>query len=611
MPLPLEDYALVGDTQTAALVGRDGSIDWMCIPRFDSPSCFAALLGTPDHGRWHLGPRGDARTSWRYVDETLILETTHETDEGAVRVLDFMPPREKAPDIVRIVEGIRGRVPMTMELVVRFDYGHVVPWVRRLDGALFMVGGPDSLTLRTPVETRGENLTTRAEFVVAEGDRIPFVLTWNPSHEPMPREINPDHALEDTRRWWAEWGERCSYEGEWRDDVLRSLTVLKALTYAPTGGIVAAPTTSIPEQLGGVRNWDYRYCWIRDATFTLYALMLSGFRDEAAAWRDWLLRTVAGDPADFQILYGVRGERRVAETELPWLPGYEDSRPVRVGNAAARQLQLDVYGEVMDALYFARKGGLPADDAAWSLQRLLLEYLEGEWRFEDEGIWEVRGPRRHFTHSKVMAWVAFDRAVKAVEHFDRPADAIPWKRLRDEIHEDICRNAFDTERNAFVQYYGAKSLDASTLLIPLVGFLPPDDPRVAGTVDAILAELVEDGLVRRYLDDETMREVDGLPPGEGSFLPCSFWLVDNLSLLGRKDEARALFERLLSLRTDLGLLAEEYDSRAGRLVGNFPQAFSHVGLVNSAFNLSTAETGSREEWLATPVQTTAAEPDPG
>jgi GH15 family glucan-1,4-alpha-glucosidase len=609
MALPLEDYALVGDTQTAALVGRDGSVDWMCMPQFDSGSCFAALLGTPEHGRWLIAPRAGAkRTTWRYVDEALVLETTHETEDGTVRVTDFMPPRETLPDIVRIVEGVRGRVPMEMELVTRFDYGHVVPWARRLDGGLLLVGGPDALVLRTPVETHGENLTTRAEFSVGEGDRVPFALTWHPSNQPSPEPIDPFRALEDTCRWWADWAARCSYGGAWRGEVLRSLTVLKALTFAPTGGLVAAPTTSLPERLGGVRNWDYRYCWIRDATFTLYALMLSGFRDEAAAWRDWLLRTVAGDPADFQIMYGVHGERRLPELELDWLPGYEGARPVRTGNGAYAQLQLDVYGEVMDALHFARRGGLPADEHSWSLQRLLLDHLEGKWQLEDEGIWEVRGPQRDFTHSKVMAWVAFDRAVKAVEQYGREGDVDRWKRIRAEIHAEVCREAFDPGRNAFMQYYGAQTLDASTLLIPLVGFLPADDPRVVGTVDAIQRELVEDGLVRRYRADETMREIDGLPPGEGAFLPCSFWLVDNLALLGRRDEAQALFERLLSLRNDLGLLAEEYDTAAGRLVGNFPQAFSHVGLVNSAFNLSMAEGAPMSDrWLALPVQATAAQ----
>jgi GH15 family glucan-1,4-alpha-glucosidase len=610
MPLPLEDYALVGDTQTAALVGRDGSIDWMCMPQFDSPSCFAALLGGPEHGRWLIAPAGGSRrTTWRYADEALVLETTHETETGTVRVIDFMPPRGTAPDIVRIVEGVRGRVELELELVVRFDYGHVVPWARRMDDSLLLVGGPDSLTLRTPVETYGEDLTTRAELTVAEGDRVPFTLTWNPSNEPPPDPIDPFRALDDTLRWWGEWAEGCTYEGKWRDAVLRSITVLKALTFAPSGGIVAAPTTSLPERLGGVRNWDYRYCWIRDATFTLYALMLSGYRDEAAAWRDWLLRTVAGDPADFQIMYGVRGERRLPELELDWLPGYEGSQPVRSGNAAYAQLQLDVFGEVMDALHLARREGLPADEHSWSLQRLLLEHLEGQWRLEDEGIWEVRGPQRDFTHSKVMAWVAFDRAVKAVEGYDRDGDVDRWKRVRAEIHEEVCREAFDPGRNAFMQYYGAQTLDASVLLIPLVGFLPADDPRVAGTVDAIMRELVEDGLVRRYSTHDAMREIDGLPPGEGTFLPCSFWLVDNLTLLGRRDEARALFERLLSLRTDLGLLAEEYDTAAGRLVGNFPQAFSHVGLVNSAFHLSAAEGAPMSDrGLAVPVQATAAEP---
>jgi GH15 family glucan-1,4-alpha-glucosidase len=605
MPLQLEDYALIGDTQTAALVGRDGSVDWMCMPRFDSPACFAALLGGPGHGRWLLAPAGEPRkTAWRYRDSALLLETTHETDDGTVRVLDFMPPRGAAPDIVRIVEGVRGRVPMRMELVVRFDYGSVVPWARRLDGALFLVGGPDSLTLRTPVETHGENLTTVAEFTATEGDRIPFVLTWNPSHEPPPRPINAFHALEQTERWWTDWAARCTFEGERHDDVLRSLNVLKALTYAPTGGIVAAPTTSLPEQLGGVRNWDYRYCWIRDAAFTLYALMLSGHREEAAAWRDWLLRAVAGDPAHFQIMYGVQGERRLPEHELPWLPGYEGSRPVRVGNAASEQRQLDVYGELMDALHFGRREGLDPDLDAWSLQKVLLDYFEGEWQDPDEGIWEVRGPRRHFTHSKVLAWVAFDRAVKAVERYGRDGPVERWRRLRAEIHEEVCREGYDAERGAFVQAYGMKGLDASLLVIPLVGFLPPEDERVIGTVEAIQRELCEDGLVHRYSHDESVREVDGLPPGEGAFLPCSFWLVDNLALIGRRDEAVALFGKLLGLRTDLGLLAEEYDVGARRLVGNFPQAFTHVGLVNSAFNLASA-TGAGEEL---PVQALAREP---
>ncbi len=587
MPLPLEDYALIGDTQTAALVGKDGSIDWLCIPRFDSPACFAALLGEPGHGRWVMAPAGGVRSvSRRYSDHSLVLETDFETADGAVRVIDFMPPREPDPDVVGIVRGLRGRVPMRMQLVIRFDYGSVVPWVRRLNGTLACIAGPDGLCLRTPVETRGEDLTTVAEFWVSEGDRVPFVLTWYPSNEPPPREIEAERALEDTAVWWREWSSRCEYDGEWRDAVVRSLTVLKALTYGPTGGIVAAPTTSLPEQLGGVRNWDYRYCWLRDATFTLYALLTAGYTGEARAWRDWLLRAVAGDPADLQIMYGPAGERRLPELPLDWLPGYEGSRPVRTGNAATEQLQLDVFGEVMDALHQARRAGIEAQEPAWALQRKLLEFLEDGWRQPDEGIWEVRGPRRDFTHSKVMAWVAFDRAVKAVERFDRVGPIDRWKRLRAEIHEEVCREGFDADRNAFVQFYGSDLLDASLLMIPLVGFLPAADPRVRGTIEAIERELCADGFVLRYPTSEETAAVDGLPPGEGAFLPCTFWLADCLSLLGRRDEARRVFDRLLAIRNDVGLLAEEYDTERRRLVGNFPQAFTHVGLVNTAYNLS-------------------------
>ena len=589
MALPLEDYALVGDTQAAALVGRDGSIDWLCVPRFDSPACFAALLGAREHGRWLLAPAGGARaTTRRYAGDSLVLETDFETGDGAVRVTDFMPPRQAAPDLVRIVEGLRGRVAMRMELVVRFDYGSIVPWARRLQEAVSYVGGPDALALETPVETHGENLTTVAKFTVAEGERVPFVLAWHPSHEPPPRSVDAEQALRETLTWWEEWAARCTYEGEWRDAVLRSLTVLKALTYAPTGGIVAAPTTSIPEAIGGVRNWDYRYCWLRDATFTLYALLSSGYTNEARAWRDWLVRAVAGDPAELQIMYGLGGERRLREHELDWLPGYEESRPVRIGNAASAQLQTAVYGEVMDALHNARRAEIEPSDTAWALQRVLLEELEREWTLPDEGIWEVRGPRRHFTHSKVMAWVGFDRAVKAVERFGRDGDAERWKRLRAEIHDEVCREGYDAGRGAFVQSYGSPILDASLLMIPLVGFLPAEDPRVRGTIEAIERDLTVDGLVLRYPEGEESADVDGLPPGEGTFLLCSFWLADCLHLLGRDDDARALFERLLSLRNDVGLLAEEYDTRAGRLVGNFPQAFSHIGLVNTAHNLSGA-----------------------
>jgi GH15 family glucan-1,4-alpha-glucosidase len=487
-----------------------------------------------------------------------------------------------------------------MELVLRFDYGSIVPWVRRVDGgARVAVAGPDALCFRTPVEVRGENLTTVADVVVGEGDRIPFVLTWFASHLPLPAEIDPEQALRDTERFWTEWSARCTYEGRWRDPVVRSLIVLKALTYEPTGGIVAAPTTSLPEQIGGVRNWDYRYCWLRDATFTLDSLLVAGYLDEAGAWRDWLLRAVAGDPADLQIMYGPAGERRLPEFELPWLAGFEGSRPVRVGNAAADQFQLDVYGEVMDAMYEAVRGGLPESPEAWALLRKLMQFLEFEWDSRDEGIWEVRGPRRHFTHSKVMAWVAADRAVRLCEEHGREGPAGRWRTLRERIHAEVCSRGYDAERGAFVQSYGSKLLDAAVLMIPLVGFLPPEDERVRSTVATIERELVEDGFVRRYEESEEAAEVDGLPPGEGAFLPCSFWLVDNLALQGRVDDAGELFERLLGIRSGLGLLSEEYDTKLGRLVGNFPQAFSHVGLVNSAFNLSQAVAGPAERRGAT------------
>jgi GH15 family glucan-1,4-alpha-glucosidase len=589
VPLRIEDYGLIGDTQTAALVGRDGSMDWLCLPRFDSGACFAALLGEPEHGRWLIAPQAPVRRAERrYRGASLVLETDFETDEGAVRLIDCMPPREQDPDVVRIVEGLRGRVRMRMELVVRFDYGSIIPWVRRLNGTLTCVGGPDAVSLRTPVEIRGEDLTTVAEFTVAEGERVPFVLTWYPSSEPAPREIEPERALEQTEFWWEDWASRLDYEGEWTEPVTRSLVVLKALTYGPSGGIVAAPTTSLPEAVGGVRNWDYRYCWLRDATYTLYALLRAGYTSEARDWRDWLLRTVAGDPADLQIMYGPAGERRLTEVELDWLPGYEGSRPVRIGNAASEQLQLDVYGEVMDSLYQAwRVEVQPRATTAWALQRRLLDFLETGWREPDEGIWEVRGPRRHFTHSKVMAWVAFDRAVKSVEEFGHEGPADRWRALREEVHAEVCREGFDAERGAFVQSYGAKKLDAALLMIPLVGFLPPEDERVRRTVEAIERELCADGFVTRYAMDAETAEVDGLPPGEGAFLPCTFWLADCLHLLGREQEARDVFERLLSLRNDLGLLSEEYDPRSQRLVGNFPQAFTHVGLVNTAFTLSS------------------------
>jgi GH15 family glucan-1,4-alpha-glucosidase len=589
VPARIEDYALIGDCETAALVARDGSIDWLCWPRFDSGACFAALLGGPEHGRWRLAPAdASARVRRQYRGNTLILETEHTTDDGAVTVIDFMPPRGAASDLVRMVVGRRGRVAMRTEVVFRFHYGSVVPWVSRLDdGALRAIGGPDMAVLRTSVPLRGEGLTTVGEFSVAAGETVSFVLTYGRSHEPPVPAVHPPTALAETEGFWREWVARCTYRGEWSEAVVRSLLTLKGLTFRPTGGIVAAPTTSLPEQLGGTRNWDYRFCWLRDATLTLLSLMDAGYYDEAATWRDWLLRAVAGSPAQLQIMYGLAGERHLREWDVPWLPGYEGAAPVRVGNAAFDQLQLDVFGEVMDALYQARRGGLAASADGWSLQRALIGYLESVWDRADEGIWEVRGAPQHFTHSKVMAWVALDRAVRSVEQFglDGPLDR--WRALRARIHEEVCQRGFDPTLGAFVQAYGSKQLDASLLMIPLVGFLPVSDPRVRGTVEAVERHLTVDGLVLRY---DSAATDDGLPPGEGAFLACSFWLVDNLALLGRLDDARRLFERLLDLRNDVGLLAEEYDPRAGRQVGNFPQAFSHVALVDSALNLSREPT---------------------
>ena len=591
----IEDYALIGDTQSAGLVSKDGSIDWLCMPRFDSGACFAALVGTEEHGFWRIAPAGEVRQVRRgYRGDTLVLETEFRTEDGTVRLVDCMPPRGQVPDVVRLVQGIRGRVPLRMDLRIRFDYGSLVPWVRRRGEDLHAIGGPDSLWLRTPIHTRGEDLTTVAEFTVAAGEQVPFVLTWQASHLPRPRLIDPFKAIDDTEAWWAQWAGRIAYDGGWRDAVVRSLLTLKALTYHPTGGIGAAPTTSLPEQLGGVRNWDYRYCWLRDATFTLSALMGCGLVSEAKAWREWLLRAVAGAARQMQILYGVAGERRILETELDWLPGYEGSRPVRVGNAAVNQFQLDVYGEVMDALHLGRMAGIEAGDHAWDFQRKLIEFLEDGWREPDEGLWEVRGRRRHFTHSKVMAWVALDRAVKAVELFKLPGPLRRWRALRHEIHQEVLERGFDAERNTFVQYYGGKELDASLLMIPLVGFLPATDRRMRGTVDAIQRELRHDGFVLRYQTDPGDGEaVDGLPPGEGAFLACSFWLADNLALMGRHDEAREQFEALLALRNDVGLLAEEYDPTTKRLLGNFPQAFSHVPLINTACHLSGLMPGGK------------------
>jgi GH15 family glucan-1,4-alpha-glucosidase len=586
----IEDYGLIGDLQTAALVGRDGSIDWLCFPRFDSGACFAALLGNADNGRWLLAPDCKVeRVERRYRERSLIHELDFHTEHGSVRLIDFMPPRGTAPDVVRIVEGLGGRVPMRMELVLRFDYGRIIPWVRRLeDDTRVAIAGPDAVTFRTPVPLRGENMSTVANFTVESGDRVPFVLTWFPSHLDPPRAITPEHAYEDTCDYWDEWLVRCSFRGRYAEAVLRSLMVLKAMTYMPTGGIVAAPTSSLPEQIGGVRNWDYRYCWLRDASFALAALIGNGFVEEAGAWRAWLLRAVAGDPDDIQIMYGPAGERRLLELELPWLDGYDGSKPVRVGNDASTQFQLDVYGEVADVLYQARRRGLPADDSAWALLRRLLVNLETRWREPDEGIWEVRGPRRHFTHSKVMAWVAFDRGLRLIEELGRDGPHERWREIRKTIKAEVLERGFDEELNSFVQSYDSRRVDASLLTIPLYGFLPPDDPRVRGTLEAVRRELLVDGFVHRYRHDEAGASVDGLPPGEGAFFLCSFWFVDNLILLRELDEAIAMFERLLSLRNDLGLLSEEYDPKLKRLVGNFPQAFSHIGLINTAALLDRA-----------------------
>ncbi|HEX6841865.1 MAG TPA: glycoside hydrolase family 15 protein [Stellaceae bacterium] len=587
MPGRIEDYALIGDCETAALVGRDGSIDWLCWPRFDGGACFAALLGTPEHGRWLVAPvETPRRVTRRYRPDSLILETEFETASGAVTLIDFMPPRGIASDVVRIVRGRRGHVAMRTELVLRFDYGANVPWVTRTeDGALRAIAGPDMVVLRTPVAVRGEDMKTVGEFTVSAGQSAPFVLTYSASHEPMPGPVESESALADTEAFWLEWTSICGDFGPWTEVVRRSLITLKALTYRPTGGIVAAPTTSLPEQIGGSRNWDYRFCWLRDATFTLLSLMNAGYYMEAEAWRDWLLRTIAGSPAQLQPLYGLAGERRLTEWEAPWLPGYEGSHPVRIGNAAEGQLQLDVIGEVMDALHQGRSGRLTASDAGWNLQRTLLAHLETIWQQPDRGIWEVRGDPRHFTHSKAMVWVAFDRCIKSAEQFDLPAPLDHWRTLRAHIHDDVCRNGFSTELGSFVQSYGSRQLDASLLLLTLVGFLPPSDPRIRGTVEAIERHLMVDGFVRRY---DPGKADDGLPEGEGAFLACSFWLVDNYVLLGRYDDAERLFKRLLALGNDVGLLAEEYDPRTRRQVGNFPQAFSHITLATSACNLAHA-----------------------
>jgi len=579
----IEDYAFLSDTQTGALVSRDGCVDWLCFPRFDSPACFASLVGAKENGRWFFHPDEKIeRTRRRYRDGTLILETEIETKSGAVRLIDFMPPRGENPDIIRIVEGLRGKMSMHMELIIRFDYGRMIPWVRRRDDALEAIAGPDGLVLRTPIETYGKDLTTVAQFTLKEGERIPFVLTWFPSHADPPRVVNPEHALRDTAEFWNDWSSRFKRTGNWDEAVVRSLITLKGLTYAPTGGIVAAATTSLPEQIGGVRNWDYRYCGLRDATFTLYAAMQSGYREEAESWREWLLRAIAGSASQMQIMYGVRGERRLEEYEIPWLAGYENSKPVRIGNAASNQFQLDVYGEVLGAMYYAHHSGIENREEDWRLQVNLVEFLESNWDQPDEGIWEVRGGRKHFTHSKMMAWLAFDRAVKLVEKCGCSGDqhVERWKKIRDQIHAQVCERGYNAAKRAFTQVYGSDALDASLLMMPLTGFLPATDERVRGTIEAIERELMQDGLVLRYRPQQ--EHVDGLPGREGVFLPCSFWLADCLHLIGRKKEARELFERLLTLRNDLGLLSEEYDPIDKRQLGNFPQAFSHVALVNTA-----------------------------
>jgi GH15 family glucan-1,4-alpha-glucosidase len=583
----IEDYALIGDTQTAALVGIDGSIDWLCLPRFDSPACFAALLGDEENGQWRIAPRdSDARSERHYRGNTLVLETEWSTSSGSVRVVDFMPPRDEAPDVVRIVRGISGSVAMRSELRLRFDYGHLIPWVRRTNGQIDAVAGPDAVSLRSDVHQYGKDFATYADFEVGPGDEAWFVLTWHASHHPPPQPVDALASLEPTETLWTDWIARRVDPGEASEEVTRSLLTLKALTFSPSGGIVAAPTTSLPERFGGERNWDYRYCWLRDATMTLAALIRSGYTDEATAWRNWLLRAIAGSPKDIQVLYGVTGERRLTEFACDWLPGFAGSQPVRVGNAAAEQLQLDVYGEVMDVLALARDSLIGASDEAWALQRGLMRHLTDIWRRPDEGIWEVRGGQQQFVYSKVMGWVAFDRAARAVERFGMPGPAGQWRATADEIHKQVCERGYDAERNTFTQAYGSKALDAAVLLIPQVGFLPPDDPRVAGTVETIRRELSHNGFLRRYDTDHTE---DGVSGDEGVFLICSFWLADSLAMIGREAEARSLYDKLVALRNDVGLLAEEYDPVAGQMLGNFPQAFSHLGLVNTAWHLSEVD----------------------
>ncbi len=589
MASKIEDYGLIGDTHAAALVDRGGSIDWLCLPRFDSGACFAALLGNESHGRWLLGPaHAGAKSTRRYRGDTLVLETVHETPKGAVRVTDFMAPRRGPARVIRLVEGVRGSVRMRSELALRFDYGSVVPWLRRVRGGIEAIAGPDAVELRTEIPVEIEDATAISTFTIRAGQRASFALIWRPAHEPSPSKLDPWRARRDTEQYWRDWAARCNYQGEWREAVLRSLITLKALTYRPTGGIVAAVTTSLPEELGGSRNWDYRFCWLRDATFTLYSLLMAGYEAEARAWRDWLVRAVAGRPAELQIAYGIGGERRFPEVELDWLPGYEGSRPVRAGNDAAKQFQLDVFGEVLDLLHQASREGMPHEAAVWDIETSILDQLESSWRDPDEGIWEIRGGRQQFTHSKVMAWVAVDRAIRDVEFFGFEGPVDNWRRLRHEIHEQVCDEGYDADLGSFTQVYGSQRLDAALLMIPLVGFLPATDPRVTSTVEAIERQLVHEGFVKRYDNDPSF---EGLPGNEATFLACTCWLADCLALIGRPEDARRYFGNVLGVRNDLGLLAEEYDVVSKRLVGNFPQAFSHVSLISTARNLSTGEIG--------------------
>ena len=584
MPGRIEDYALIGDCASAALVGRNGSIDWLCWPRFDSEACFAALLGSREHGRWLIAPQLNARVTRNYRPNTLVLETHFETPDGAATLVDFMPQSSPHSTIVRFIIGTRGQLAMHTELILRFGYGAVVPWVSRVEsGAFRAIAGPDMVVLYTPVHLRGRDMTTVGEFTVSRGETIPFVMSYAPSHQPPPRPIDAAGALADTESFWREWSAKCRPAGRWSDAVRRSVITLKALTYRPTGGIVAAPTTSLPERLGGERNWDYRFCWLRDATLTLLGAMHAGYLEEAQAWREWLLRAVAGSPDQLQIMYGIGGERRLTEWEVPWLPGYAQSKPVRIGNAAHTQLQLDVFGELADVHYQARRGGVAGDDSGWTLELAFLDHLKTIWKKPDHGIWEMRGPAQHFTYSKVMAWVAYDRAIKSAELFGLEGPLDEWRKLRDQIFQDVCERGFNKELGIFTQAYGSKLLDANLLLVPCVGFLPVTDPRIEQTVAAIERDLFRDGFVMRY---NTHAGGDALPPGEGAFLACSFWLVDVYILQDRFDDAERLFRRLVGLCNDVGLLSEEYDMGSKRLVGNFPQAFSHLALVNSAYNLT-------------------------